>query len=87
MAYFTKRHWLNIHHFVHTSEKKKRCSTCLSKETFKLPLLQVAVFYINIYKRHNTLKPAWSYEGLICQRMTSNATILVIFQKFLVEFP
>ena len=35
----------------------------------------------------SALKTAWPFEALISQRMTSKATILVMFQKFLEKFP
>ena len=36
---------------------------------------------------HDNLKPAWSFKTLISPRMTLKAMILVMFEKFLVEFP
>ena len=36
---------------------------------------------------HDTVKPAWSFKALISQRMALKAMVLVMFQKFLVEFP
>ena len=50
MAYFTKSHWLKYPSFCVYFRKKNKTSTCFSKETFKLLLLQVTALYIKYTK-------------------------------------
>ena len=50
MVYFTKSHWLKYPSFCVYFRKKNQTSTCFSKETFKLLLLQVTALYIKYTK-------------------------------------